>query len=81
MEISSLGNAAPQQKYAPSETGDTEGNHSRSTTGPAESSATVSRESQSSQVPPPNPTSESGNEPQVIQTGENRTGGQINISI
>lgn len=81
MEISSLGNAAPQQKYAPSETADNGGHKGKSTTGPAESSATVSKESQASQVPPPNPTSESGNEPQVIQTGENRTGGQINIAI
>lgn len=81
MEISSLGNNAPAQKPAASEPADNDGNAAKSTAGPQESASNVSAESKSSQVPPPNPTSESGNEAADTSTAESQTGGQINISI
>ena len=81
MEISGLGNASTASKSTATESTENKVENNNQTAGAAESKSSVSNESQASLVPPPNATSESGNEPANIPTAESNTGGQVNITV
>lgn len=81
MELSGLGNASPTPKTTTGETPKYDGENSKQTAETTEAKSSGSNESQTSQVPPPNPTSGSGNEPTPIPTAESNTGGQLNVSV
>ena len=80
MEVSGLGNVATAPKSSATQTTEAKGENNQPA-GTAESQSSVSSESQASLIPPPNPTTESGNEPTNIPSAESNTGGQINISV
>ena len=80
MEISGLGNPSTAPKSSAVENDEYDGKNSKQA-GTTETKSSVSNESQTSQVPPPNPTSGSDNEPATIPTAESNTGGQINVTI
>jgi hypothetical protein len=81
MEVSGFGNAATAPKPSASQTTKAEGDNSQQAGTAAESKSSVSNESQASLVPPPSPTTESGNGATSIPSAESNTGGQINISV
>ncbi|GJL78945.1 MAG: hypothetical protein NPINA01_19340 [Nitrospinaceae bacterium] len=81
MELSGLGNASTAPKTSTAETVKSEGEGSKQTAGAAESKSSVSLESQTSPVPPANPTSESGNEAAPLPNAESNTGGKVNVTV
>ncbi|MDA0691574.1 MAG: hypothetical protein O3A78_06705 [Nitrospinae bacterium] len=81
MEVSGLSNVATAPRPSAAQTTKAEGENSQQAGTSTESQSSVSNESQASLVPPPSPTTESGNEPTNIPSAESNTGGQINISV
>jgi len=81
MEVSGLGTVSNTTKSSAIQATKAEGENSQQAGTTTESRSSVSNESQASQVPPPNPTSESGSEPATIPSAESNTGGQVNISV
>lgn len=81
MEVSGLGTVATAPKSSAAQTTEAKGENSQQGGASTESQSAVSSESQASQIPPPSPTTESGNEATNIPSAESNTGGQINISV
>jgi len=81
MEVSGLGSVATASKSSAVQTNEAKGENPQQGGASTESPSAVSSESQASLVPPPSPTTESGNGVTNIPSAEGNTGGQINISV